>query len=342
MQERNEPPFPRLLLAPMATLSHEAFRRAVARFGGCDEYVTEMIHAPSLLAGGQWESYYLMSGPEPDKIVWQLTGNTAEPLARAAALLAEREGIGIDLNMGCCAPQIARTGAGIAWMLRPAAETAAMVRGVKAALANAAKDGAREKRLSVKLRLGAEDFTDEGFLAFCDMLVSEGVQLLTLHPRTQKEKYRQPPRWDYAECLALRHAAVPVVLNGNVRDRGSFGRARRAAPHANGVMIARAAAQKPWIFAELRGMKADIDLERVALDFIADVEQCQPPEFHRTRLQRFFSYFCDNVTFAHWLKTQLLNAATPDQCRERVRAYFAQSAEDRFLRLPERRATALS
>ena len=29
----------------MATLSHEAFRRIVARFGGCDEYFTEMINA---------------------------------------------------------------------------------------------------------------------------------------------------------------------------------------------------------------------------------------------------------------------------------------------------------
>ncbi|MDE5613652.1 MAG: tRNA-dihydrouridine synthase family protein [Treponemataceae bacterium] len=317
------------MLAPMATVSHEAFRRAVARFGGCDEYVTEMIHAPSLLAGGQWEPYYLMSGPEPDKIVWQLTGNKADSLARAAALLAGREGLGIDLNMGCCALQIARTGAGIAWMLKPLAETAAMVRGVQTAIANAAKDGAREKRLSVKLRLGAEDFTDDGFFAFCDMLVGEGVQLLTLHPRTQKEKYRRPPRWDYVERLAVRYGgSVPVILNGNVCDRASYALARAAAPHASGVMIARAAAQKPWIFAELRGAHPNVNLEQVALAFIDDVEECQPPEFHKTRLQRFFSYFCDNVTFAHWFKTQMLNAATPDQSRKRVRAYFAQCPQD--------------
>ena len=319
----------KLMLAPMATVSHEAFRRAVARFGGCDEYVTEMIHAPSLLAGGQWEPYYLMSGPEPDKIVWQLTGNKADSLARAAALLAGREGIGIDLNMGCCAPQIARTGAGIAWMRKPVADTAAMVRGVQTAIANAAKDGAREKRLSVKLRLGAEDFTDDGFFAFCDMLVGEGVQLLTLHPRTQKEKYRRPPRWDYVERLAVRYGGtIPVILNGNVCDRASYVLARAAAPHASGVMIARAAAQKPWIFAELRGAHPNVNLEQVALAFIDDMEECQPPEFHKTRLQRFFSYFCDNVTFAHWFKTQMLNAATTDQSRERVRAYFAQCPQD--------------
>ena len=236
----------KLLLAPMATLSHEAFRRAVARFGGCDEYVTEMINASSLLAGGQWEKYYLLSGPEPDKIVWQITGNKAEPMARAAALLSAREGIGIDLNMGCSAPQIANTGAGISWMTKPISETQAMVRGVKSAMANAAKDGAKEKRLSVKLRLGAEDFTDDDFFAFCDMLVDEGVQMLTLHPRTKKEKYRKPPRYEYVERLSLRYEGrVPVVLNGNVTDCASFQNALRIAPHASGVMVARAAAQKP-------------------------------------------------------------------------------------------------
>ena len=103
----------KLMLAPMATLSHEAFRRAVARFGGCDEYFTEMINASSLLNMGPWEKFYLMDGPEPEKIVWQLTGNKAEPLAQAAALVAGLEGRGVDLNMGCSAPQIANTGAGI-------------------------------------------------------------------------------------------------------------------------------------------------------------------------------------------------------------------------------------
>ena len=343
----------KLILAPMATLSHEAFRRAVVRFGGCDEYFTEMINASSLLNMGPWEKYYLLGGPEPEKIVWQLTGNKSTPMAQAAAFLAEREGIGIDLNMGCCAPQIANTGAGISWMTKPIAETAQMVRGVKSAIANAAKDGAPEKLLSVKLRLGADDFTDDGFFAFCDMLVGEGVQLLTLHARTKKEKYRRPPRYAYVEQLALRYAdRIPVYLNGAVCDRATYDVAVQAAPHAGGVMIARAAAQKPWVFAEIVGAEKEmasgtpqetatgsapeterpsaIDCEEVALQFISDVEECQPPEFYKTRLQRFFAYYCDNFSFAHWFKTQMLNAATPEQSRERVREYFAKCSEDRF------------
>ena len=49
----------KLICAPMATLSHPAFRVIIEKFGGCDEYYTEMINAPSLLNGGQFEKYYI-------------------------------------------------------------------------------------------------------------------------------------------------------------------------------------------------------------------------------------------------------------------------------------------
>ncbi len=285
-----------LILAPMATLSHEAFRRTVEKFGGCDEYFTEMINAPSLLNRGPFEKFYLENGPAPKKIVWQLTGHTAEPMALAAKVVASYGGIGVDLNMGCSATQIYKTGAGISWMLKPVQETAAMVRGVRNALDEAetaipASDPAQpgtqaaphHMRLSVKLRLGDDNFTPEGFFSFCDMLVSNGVEMITLHPRTKKQKYREHAQWTYVEQLALRYDGtngkpnIPVILNGDVSDKATYSAAVQAAPHAAGIMIARAAAQKPWIFSELRGSpEQTIDMQQLALDFITDVEKYQP------------------------------------------------------------------
>ena len=45
----------RLILAPMATLTHAALRSTIADFGGCDEYSTEMIQAGTLLTNGPFE-----------------------------------------------------------------------------------------------------------------------------------------------------------------------------------------------------------------------------------------------------------------------------------------------
>ena len=325
----------KLFLAPMDAITHQAFRNLVARFGGCDEYFNEMINASSLLNNGPWEKFYLLEGPEPEKLVWQLTDKNGEKMAQAASFLAERGGIGIDLNMGCSAPQIANTGAGIAWMTKPIEETQAMVRAVKSALENAAKDGRPAKRLSVKLRLGGEDFTPQGFFEFTDMLIDEGVQMLTLHPRTKKQKYREHAKWNFVEELALRHPDIPVILNGDVKDKASFEEAQKAAPHACGVMIARAAVQKPWIFAELKNMSrpdsAPVSAEQLALDFIDDVEKCQPAEFWKTRLQRFFAYYCLNFSFAHYFQTQMLNAKDNDDARARLKDYFEKCPDDKKL-----------
>ena len=322
----------KFILAPMATLSHEAFRRCVAHFGGCDEYFNEMINAPSLLHQGPFEKFYIRSGPEPEKMVWQLTGTTAGPMAEASKILLDLGGIGIDINMGCSAPQIANTGAGISWMLKPVEETANLVRSVKSQIENYAKDGSKPQRLSVKLRLGDEDFTEEGFFKFTDMLVEEGVQMLTLHPRTKKEKTCRPCRWQYVEKLALHYPHIPVILNGGVKDRSTLQAALKASPHAAGFMIARALAQKPWIFKELSSEEPfSFDAEEVALKFIDDVEECQPPEFWKTRLQRFFAYYCLNFSFGHFFWTMMQNAKDNDDARKCVRAYFEKCPDDKII-----------
>ena len=62
----------KLICAPMATLSHPGFRIITEKFGGCDEYYTEMINASSYLTHGQFESYYTLNEIAGDKIVWQL------------------------------------------------------------------------------------------------------------------------------------------------------------------------------------------------------------------------------------------------------------------------------
>ena len=41
---------------------------------------------------------------------------------------------------------------------------------------------------------------------------------------------------------------IPVYINGCIKDDASLKAALALAPDADGVMISRAAAQKPWIF----------------------------------------------------------------------------------------------
>ncbi len=317
-----------LVCGPMATISHPAFRTLIEQFGACDEYFTEMINAGTLLTGGQFENYYINPEPVPQKIVWQLTGHDAEHMKDAAERLAALPGIGIDINMGCSAPDIYKYGAGIAWMIKDRAETQAMVKAVRSVVP-------AEKRLSVKLRLGDDNFTEAGFFDFCDMLVGEGVELLTLHPRTKKEKLVRPPRYEYCQKLAERYKGrVPVYLNGNVKDSASYENAVARCPDVKGVMISRAAVQKPWIFMSFSGLtRESLNMESLCLEYVDLIEKYQPPEFWKTRLQRFFTYFAQNFKFSHYAQTQFINAAAQnnDVLRAAIKDFFEKCPEERML-----------
>ncbi|MBO4533304.1 MAG: tRNA-dihydrouridine synthase family protein [Treponema sp.] len=342
----------RLICGPMATISHPAFRILLEQFGGCDEYFTEMINAGTLLTGGQFEKYYIDPAPVPGKIVWQLTGHDVQNMKEAAARLAELPGIGIDINMGCSAPDIYKYGAGISWMIKDREETIAMVKAVRSVVPAG-------KRLSVKLRLGDDNFTDKGFFDFCDMLVGEGVELLTLHPRTKKEKLVRPPRYSYCQQLAERYkGCVPVYLNGNVKDKASYDHAVASCPDVAGVMISRAAVQRPWIFRELVGGVAlrepqgpqldtqgaqtatglpealegplKVDMLNLAQTYIKNIQLYQPPEFWKTRLQRFFTYYSQNFKFAHYAQTQFINARDIPDLEQRLEDFFQKCPEERL------------
>ena len=336
----------KLLLAPMAALSHEALRRTIARFGGCDEYYTEMIHAASFINGGPYERCYASCAPEAEKTVWQLTGAHEKELVRCAELLTETEGassvIGIDINMGCPAPEIYRQGAGIAWMSKPFEQVESMLRGLRLACGS--------KRLSAKIRLGEEDFTLQGLFDFADMLCAAGVERITLHPRTRKERYARPPRVQYVrllgEFIKARYPDVSVAGNGAIDGPKALADFAAQCPLSDSFMIGRAAVQKPWIFSVLKrsakagrhdaepgGCSAElqIDLVKLAEDFITDLEERQPADFWKTRAQRFFAYYCDNVSFSHYIKSQVLNQKDHHAMLERFTRYFDEMPHERIL-----------
>jgi len=296
-------------LAPMAEISHRALRELIEDFGGCDGYFSEMISAPALLAGGPLEKWYIDSAPNPEKCVFQLVGSDIDDMSRAAAVLDKLECAGIDINMGCSAPLIRKTGAGAAWMgsIDRAGELISRVRAQV------------HRRLSVKLRIGFKD--DFDYLArFCRRLEQEGAELITLHPRLVTEKFKRLARWDYVVKLRG-ELKIPVAGNGDIDS--AEGLVRRAG-QCDAVMVGRAAVKMPWIFAEAREVERRVfnhephkphepirtgeeghDIEGIGLMFLELLAKHQPPEFYISRARRFFGFFCDNLKWGTYLKNQL-------------------------------------
>jgi tRNA-dihydrouridine synthase len=339
------------ILAPMAEISHRALRELIEGFGGCDEYFTEMISAAALLGGGPFERWYLDGGPCPEKVVYQLVGADIGQISRAAALLDRLECAGIDLNMGCCAPLIRKTGAGIAWMgsIDRAGELVKELRRVV------------KHRLSAKIRIGFADDLDY-LVRFCRRLEEEGVDLIILHPRTAKEKFKRLARWNYVGALR-QELRIPVAGNGDIANAEDL--IARAGGSCDAVMVGRAAVRQPWIFAQAKNgatphrplsllkqtcfssnsdphrgsQRADLNQEtqldavlssvaplpilETGLRFLELLSRWQPPEFHISRARRFFGFFCDNLKWGTHVKNLLNREETLSGIEQAWRDYFS-------------------
>jgi len=300
------------LLAPMAELSHRPLRELIEDFGGCDLYFTEMISSGGLLAGGPYEKWYIDSGPRPEKCVFQLIGSNIEQISGAAAILDRLECAGIDINMGCSAPLIRKTGAGAAWMasIDRAGELISRIRPII------------KHRLSVKLRIGFKD-DFEYLVRFCRRLEAEGTELITLHPRLVTEKFKRLARWEYVGDLR-KELKIPVAGNGDIAD--AEGLALRAVGPCDAVMVGRSAVRQPWIFAEARGRGTELYkgtcIEETGLRFLELLARYQPPDFHLSRAKRFFGFFCDNLKFGNYLKNRLNREETLSGIRRGWQEFF--------------------
>ena len=313
-----------LILAPMAEISHRAFRELAEGFGGCDCYFTEMISAGALLADGPFEKWYVDTGPVPEKLVFQIVGHDSGQICQAAAFLDKLDCAGIDINMGCSAPIIRKSGGGAAWMasIDKAGQLIAQARPQV------------KRRLSVKLRIGFND--DFEYLAnFCRRLEAEGVEMVTLHPRMVTEKFTRTARWEYVGMLK-KELKIPVTGNGDVASAADL--VHRAAGPCDAVMIGRAAIKHPWIFTTARkiegGVKANEiekpgikEIEETGLRFLELLAQHQPPEFHTSRAKRFFGLFCDNLKFGNYLLNELNRENTLHDIEEVWRDYFIENEE---------------
>ncbi len=227
---------PLLSLAPMAGLTHAAFRELVALYGGCNLYFTEMLNVRAVVFQNPRKDPYLICGERDHPLFAQLVGRDPELFARAVNRL---EGLfsfeGYDLNFGCARGAIQRYGWGAALLGEPEL----CVEIVLAVKENTSRP------VSVKLR--SPDHHRENLLSLTEKLLQAGVSFVTLHPRAPKDGFKRPARWEEIRWLKEAFPELPVIGNGDVFSPQE---ARKLLSECGceGVMIGRAALLRPWIF----------------------------------------------------------------------------------------------
>ena len=289
-----------LRLAPMAGVTNAPFR-LVCRECGAGPLTSEEIDARALVLGNDKTATLARYLPEERPLAMQLLGADPDILAEAARRLEAAGADAIDLNMGCPVPKIVAKGQGAALMRDPLA-AAVVFRTLRKAVAG---------RFTIKIRGGWDDRTLNA-VEIARLAESEGVDAITVHPRTRSQQFTGRAPW---EVIAAVVAAVrlPVVGNGDVRGVDDA-RAMVAATGCAAVMIGRGSFGAPWIFrgAEiLREERARIIRRHDEL-----IEALLPPRTAALHLKKHLAWYASGFPGATRLRVALFGARDSEEARE--------------------------
>ncbi|MCI5142698.1 MAG: hypothetical protein D3909_13445, partial [Candidatus Electrothrix sp. ATG1] len=125
--------------------------------------------------------------------------------------------------------------------------------------------------------------------------------------------------------------SIPVIANGSVFSVADAEKCLQIS-NADGLMIGRGAAHRPWLFAqiarEVYGLdlpEATICLPAVYADFVAALVQRFVPERRLGRLKEFTHYFAENYFFGHTLACEVQAAGSVDQAWQRAYTFFQRN-----------------
>lgn len=299
-------PRPFFVLAPMEDVTDVCFRQVIAKAGRPDVFFTEFTNSESYCHPQGQDSVRgrLLKVESEQPIVAHIWGDKPQFFAQMAKGMREEGFAGIDLNMGCPAPNVFKHGRGAGLILRPQ---------VAIDLIHAAKEG--EIPVSVKTRLGHHKISE--YQDWLSLLLDQGIANLSIHLRTKTEMSKVPAHWDLiGEIANLRDRLAPdtlITINGNIPDR-QIGQELANQYGIDGVMIGRGIFKNPFAFeqkARDHSAKELIDLFRYHLDLF---DQYQLKPF--PALRRSFKIYIREFKGANDLRIQLMEAEDSDQARQ--------------------------
>lgn len=218
--------------APMAGISDLPYRLIMKRHGAALVF-TEMISANGLHYNGKLTRVLLQSRPEERPLAVQLFGDDPVRLAEAAKNI---EGCGelIDLNLGCPVRKVVRSGAGSALLREP----------TKVARVLSAVRQATSRPLTIKFRSGW-DHDQVNFLEIGRIAAEEGIDAVTLHPRTRTQMFGGQADWDQISELK-KALPIPVIGSGDLFDAERI-KTMFVQTGCDAVMVGRGGYGNPWI-----------------------------------------------------------------------------------------------
>lgn len=229
----------RLVLAPMAGITNEAFR-IICKEMGCGLVVAEMVSDKAI--GFQNERTLKMTkvNSKEHPISMQIFGGDVDSLVGAAKYIDQYSDADIiDINMGCPVNKVAKKShAGASLLTDPNL--------VFEIVSNVVKNVS--KPVTVKMRIGW-DFDSINAIEVAKKIEAAGASAITVHGRTRSQFYSGKANLDWIKKVK-EAVSIPVIGNGDITDIPS---AKHMLEYTgvDAIAIGRGALGNPFIFREL-------------------------------------------------------------------------------------------
>ena len=300
----------RVVLAPMAGVSVQAFRRQGRRFGA-GLVCSEMVSSAGIEHRNERTFGYLRVASDEHPLAIQIFGADPRAMAEAARMVEAAGADVVDMNFGCPVRKVTKTGAG-AHLMEDRELAARVVDAVASAVS---------VPVTVKMRRGVENGS-RAFLELGPRLVAAGAQALTLHPRSAQQMYTGVA--DHSLTAELVAAVdVPVIASGDITSRE---RALAVLEETGcaAVMVARGAQGNPWALREiLEGGDFRPTREEVAAELIVFVREAVR-ELGEQRavgfLKKFYGWYLGHGRFPKPFKQELVQLRTTEEVVTRLYA----------------------
>ncbi len=303
---------PRFIGGPLDGITDSPFRKLVRKFSPDELMYTEMRHV-GCVANDKGVMRALDFEQSERPLNYQVSANSTDYIQQACERIVQAGVDAIDLNIGCPARAVIRSGSGSALM-------ADLER-----LEKILKEFRKHCPLpfTVKMRAG---FKEKNALDVAKLIQDCGADALAIHPRLQTEQFAGVP--DYALAAQVKKSVtIPVLLSGGIVNWITAKRAYEQTG-VDGYLIGRGLWSKPWKLLELKehsqGRPFTVDqalIKECALEHVESMLNYYGP--HGIRIfRKHLPFYIKAKPTASSLRQRLAVSENPQEVKEGIQEFF--------------------
>lgn len=322
---------PPILQAPMAGFTNYAYRQIVRNYGGTGLQATEMVNA----RGFVWLDEHEAEHPdrlwgvrdEARPLAVQIWDNDPATMAKVGKRLVDDYGVSVvDINFGCPVKQVTQRAHSGSYLLKDPGRMSEIIQQLVRSCA--------PTPVTAKIRLGCTRRCANPAL-IARVVEEAGASALTVHGRFAEQYFTGNADWEQISTLKDHLVRIPLIGNGDLDSPQKVVYAFQNY-QVDGVMIARAALGRPWLFSQaaaaIRGLPIPND------PTLSEQRDCMLRHYDLvvqrfgvekgTHLMRKFACcYAQGKPGARMFRTRVAHVASPDEFYQVVDEFFPRDGD---------------